>query len=75
MIADRINAAAAIAMLVIGGGVAIVGQPPVQAMLAALIVVVGAWQAWCVRRLGDDARALSSGLLFLIGAALGLSGW
>jgi regulator of protease activity HflC (stomatin/prohibitin superfamily) len=62
-------------MLAIGGGVAIIGQPPVKAMLAALIVVVGAWQAWCVRRLGDHARTLSSGLLFLIGAALGLSGW
>lgn len=57
MIADRINAAAAIVMLVTGGAVPVVGQPPVQAMLAALIVVAGAWQAWCVRQLGGDAES------------------
>lgn len=75
MISERIDSVVAVVWLIIGGWIAIVDQPPVVAMFAGVIVVAGAVQTWAIRQLGGEARGLSTRSLFLLGAALMLSGW
>jgi hypothetical protein len=70
-----IHRGAAVLMLVTGGGVAAISVGPVKAMVVAIIVVAGAVQCWSSRGTPDEQRRAYDELIFLLGAALMLSGW
>jgi hypothetical protein len=66
-----IESLGAVAVFVCGVAIAIIDQPPAAVWAAVIVAGGGAWQVWDMRELGGR---LWVRVLFLLGAALMLTG-
>jgi hypothetical protein len=67
----KFESLAAVAVFVCGVAIAIIDHPPAAVWAAVIVAGGGAWQAWDMRELGGRVWAR---VLFLLGAALMLTG-